>query len=44
MNPELFPQAPQSAYLFRLVVQVLLLLLIWWSTRPPPRKLSGIDV
>ena len=33
MNPELFPQAPQSAYLIRLVVQVLLLLLIWWSTK-----------
>ena len=34
MNPALFPQAPQSAYLIRLVVQALLLLLIWWSTRP----------
>lgn len=33
MNPELFPAAPQSAYLVRLVVQVLLLCLIWWSTR-----------
>lgn len=35
MNPELFPQAPQSAYLIRLIVQIFLLLLIWWSTRIP---------
>lgn len=35
MNPELFPDASQTAYGIRLVVQVLLLMLIWWSTRLP---------
>ena len=35
MNPELFPDATQEAYLVRLIVQVLLLALIWWSTRRP---------
>ena len=35
LHPELFPQAPQWMYAFRLVFQVFLLWLIWWSTRPP---------
>ncbi len=38
MNPDQFPQATETAYLIRLVVQAFLLALIWWSTRPlPPR-------
>ncbi len=35
MNPEQFPDASQSDYLIRLIVQVFLLVLIWWSTRVP---------
>ena len=35
MNPELFPDASQTAYLIRLIVQVFLLMLIWWCTRIP---------
>jgi len=35
LNPELFPDATETAYLIRLVVQVFLLALIWWSTRLP---------
>ncbi|MGQ0700358.1 MAG: DoxX family protein [Panacagrimonas sp.] len=34
MHPELFTQAPQWIYTFRLVLQVVLLWIIWWSTRP----------
>ena len=36
MNPELFPDASETAYLVRLIVQVFLLAVIWWSTRPVP--------
>ena len=35
MNPEQFPDASETAYLVRLIVQVILLALIWWSTRVP---------
>lgn len=42
MNPEQFPEASQTAYLIRLIVQVLLLLLIWWSTRlPKSQEVTG---
>lgn len=38
LNPELFPDASETALTVRLVIQVLLLALIWWSTRiPSPR-------
>lgn len=33
MNPELFPDASQTVYLIRLIIQGFLLALIWWSTR-----------
>ena len=33
MNPEQFPDVPESFLSIRLVVQVLLLMLIWWCTR-----------
>jgi uncharacterized membrane protein len=40
-NPELFPEASQNVYLFRLFIQCVLLLVIWWSTRvPEPVKQS----
>lgn len=42
MNPEQFPDASQTAYTVRLVVQVFLLMLIWWSTGLPGR-LTGDD-
>ena len=35
MNPELFPDASQTVYLIRLIIQGFLLVLIWWSTRMP---------
>ena len=35
MNPEQFPNASETAYLVRLIVQVVLLFMIWWSTRLP---------
>ena len=34
LHPDQFPDASETAYLVRLVIQVVLLLLIWWSTRP----------
>ena len=34
LNPDQFPESSETAYLIRLIVQVLLLALIWWSTRP----------
>ena len=34
LNPELFPDVPESFLSVRLVLQVLLLICIWWSTRP----------
>lgn len=37
LNPELFPDASETALTVRLVIQVLLLALIWWSTRLPTR-------
>jgi len=43
MNPELFPQAPQSVYMLRLIVQGFLLLLIWWSTKDPKRMTSALS-
>ncbi|MDA9297642.1 hypothetical protein OAD22_03245 [Pseudomonadales bacterium] len=43
MNPELFPQAPQSVYMLRLIVQVFLLLLIGWSTKIPERSASALS-
>ncbi|MFT4518111.1 MAG: putative membrane protein [Halioglobus sp.] len=35
LNPELFPDAPETFLSIRLVVQLLLLWCIWWSTRMP---------
>lgn len=37
MNPDQFPDASQSVYLIRLIVQVFLIALIWWSTRAPKK-------
>lgn len=34
LNPELFPDVPETMLSVRLVIQGLLLALIWWSTRP----------
>lgn len=33
LNPELFPDVPDTFLTFRLVLQVALLALIWWCTR-----------
>jgi uncharacterized membrane protein len=38
LNPELFPDVPETFLSIRLVVQVLLLGLIWWCTRTPDDK------
>ena len=38
LNPELFPDVPETFLSIRLVVQVALLLLIWWCTRTPQRE------
>ena len=35
MNAGQFPDASETAYLIRLIVQVFLLFIIWWSTRLP---------
>ena len=40
LNPQLFPDVPESFLSIRLVVQVALLLLIWWCTRTP--KTAGV--
>ena len=42
LNPELFPEASQDAYLIRLVIQCVLLATIWWSTRE--HKANGSDI
>ncbi len=36
LNPQLFPDVPEAALTWRLVVQVLLLALICWSTHAAP--------
>ena len=33
LNPELFPDVPETFLTVRLIIQLLLLALIWWSTR-----------
>lgn len=43
LNPELFPNVPESFLSIRLVLQVLLLACIWWSTRPMQPVSNGTD-
>lgn len=35
LNPQLFPDVPETFLTVRLIVQVALVALIWWSTRTP---------
>ena len=43
MNPEQFPDASETAYLVRLIVQVVLLFIIWWSTRLPASHSDQVE-
>ena len=43
MNPEQFPDASETAYLVRSIVQVVLLFIIWWSTRLPASHSGQVE-
>ena len=43
MHPEQFPDASETAYLLRLIVQVVLLFIIWWSTRLPASHSGQVE-
>ncbi len=43
MNPEQFPDASETAYFVRLIVQVLLLFVIWWSTQIASSPASQVE-
>ena len=44
MNPQLYPDVPESFLAVRLFVQALLILCIWWSTRTPGQPGAGESV